>query len=69
VPNKPNKPNKENVGHSADTPLPNLQAGKRTVYQLVTEKKISAFEVGGAWRFARADIDHRFKQQRTASRR
>lgn len=40
-----------------------LKVGKRTVYRLAAARKIPAFKVGGAWRFARADIDSWIKQQ------
>jgi len=40
-----------------------LKVGKRTVYRLAAVRKIPAFKVGGAWRFARADIDSWIKQQ------
>ena len=40
-----------------------LKVGKRTIYRLVSEKKIPAFKVGGAWRFTRADIDQWIREQ------
>ena len=40
-----------------------LKAGKRTVYRLAATKKISAFKVGGTWRFSRQKIDQSIKRQ------
>jgi excisionase family DNA binding protein len=40
-----------------------LKAGKRTVYRLAATKKISAFKVGGTWRFSRQEIDQWIKRQ------
>jgi excisionase family DNA binding protein len=34
-----------------------LKVAERTLYRAAAAKKIPAFKVGGAWRFARADID------------
>ena len=33
-----------------------LKVTERTIYRLAGAKKIPAFNVGGTWRFARADI-------------
>lgn len=36
---------------------------RRTTYRLTAVKKISAFKVGGSWRFSKADIDSWIKRQ------
>jgi excisionase family DNA binding protein len=40
-----------------------LKVTDRTIYKLVTDKRIPAFKVGGMWRFSRADIDGWIKKQ------
>jgi excisionase family DNA binding protein len=40
-----------------------LKVAERTIYRLAAAKKIPAFKVGGAWRFARADIERWISQQ------
>jgi excisionase family DNA binding protein len=40
-----------------------LKVTERTIYRLISAKKIPAFKVGGTWRFSRADIDGWIKQQ------
>lgn len=34
-----------------------LKVNERTIYRLLSAKKLPAFKVGGSWRFRRADID------------
>ena len=34
-----------------------LKVNERTIYRLLSVKKLPAFKVGGSWRFRRADID------------
>ena len=34
-----------------------LKVNERTIYRLLSAKKLPAFTVGGSWRFRRADID------------
>ena len=33
-----------------------LKVNERTIYRLLSAKKLPAFKVGGSWRFRRADI-------------
>lgn len=33
-----------------------LKAGKRTVYRLAANGKLTAFKLGGTWRFRRSDL-------------
>lgn len=33
-----------------------LKAGKRTVYRLAQKSRISAFKLGGTWRFRRSEL-------------
>jgi excisionase family DNA binding protein len=40
-----------------------LKVNERTIYRLVSGKKIPAFKVGGSWRFSLADIDVWIKEQ------
>jgi len=40
-----------------------LKVTERTIYRLAAAKKITAFKVGGMWRFSCADIDNWIKQQ------
>lgn len=40
-----------------------LKVNERTIYRLVSAKKIPSFKVGGSWRFSLADIDVWIKQQ------
>jgi len=40
-----------------------LKVAERTIYRLAAAKKIPAFKVGGAWRFARADIERWIYEQ------
>ena len=41
------------IGEVADY----LKVPERTIHRLAAARKISAFKVGGSWRFSRADID------------
>ena len=34
-----------------------LKAGKRTIYRLAANGTISAFKLGGTWRFRRTDLN------------
>lgn len=34
-----------------------LKVNERTIYRLLSAKKMPAFKVGGSWRFRRSDID------------
>ncbi|WP_342778976.1 methylation-associated defense system helix-turn-helix domain-containing protein MAD1 [Extensimonas perlucida] len=34
-----------------------LKVNERTIYRLLSAKKLPAFKVGGSWRFRRTDID------------
>lgn len=45
-----------------------LSVGKRTVYRLAAARKIPTFKVGGAWRFAWADVDRWIRQQSAVER-
>jgi excisionase family DNA binding protein len=40
-----------------------LKVAERTIYRLAASKKIPAFKVGGAWRFAKADIERWIREQ------
>ncbi len=40
-----------------------LKFAERTLYRLADAKKIPALNVGGKWRFSRADIDNWIKRQ------
>jgi len=40
-----------------------LKVTERTIYRLAASKKIPAFKVGGAWRFALTDIDAWIRRQ------
>lgn len=40
-----------------------LKVAERTLYRLVASEKIPAFKVGGAWRFAKSDIEARIRSQ------
>jgi len=35
-----------------------LKVNERTIYRLLSAKKLPAFKVGGSWRFKRSDIDN-----------
>lgn len=40
-----------------------LKVTERTICRLAAAKKISAFKVGGSWRFSRLDIDAWIRRQ------
>lgn len=40
-----------------------LKVAERTLYRLAASKQIPAFKVGGAWRFAKADIEKWIRTQ------
>ncbi|HHH0339048.1 TPA: helix-turn-helix domain-containing protein [Yersinia enterocolitica] len=40
-----------------------LKVTEKTIYRLVSAKKIPAFKVGGTWRFSSSSIDSWIKQQ------
>jgi len=44
-----------------------LKVAERTLYRLAAAKKIPGFKAGGAWRFAKANIDRWIKDQTTRS--
>jgi excisionase family DNA binding protein len=40
-----------------------LKVAERTLYRLAASKQIPAFKVGGAWRFAKSDIEAWIRSQ------
>ncbi len=40
-----------------------LKVNERTIYRLLSAKKLPAFKVGGSWRFKRSDIDNLIASQ------
>ena len=40
-----------------------LKVAERTLYRLAAAKQIPAFKVGGAWRFAKSDIEAWIRSQ------
>jgi excisionase family DNA binding protein len=40
-----------------------LKVAERTLYRLAASRQIPAFKVGGAWRFAKADIEAWIRSQ------
>ena len=43
-----------------------LKVTEKTIYRLLSNSKLPAFKVGGAWRFRKAEIDNWIsKQQKT----
>lgn len=40
-----------------------LKVNDRTIYRLLSAKKLPAFKVGGSWRFKKADIDQWISDQ------
>lgn len=40
-----------------------LKLNEKTTYRLASERKISGFKVGGAWRFRKTEIDRWIKEQ------
>ena len=38
---------------------------ERTIYRLVSGKKIPAFKVGGSWRFRQSDVDMWIEENQT----
>lgn len=44
-----------------------LKVAERTIYRLAASKKIPAFKVGGAWRFAKVDIERWIREQTIAT--
>ena len=40
-----------------------LKVNDRTIYRLLSGKKLPAFKVGGSWRFKKADIDQWISDQ------
>ena len=45
-----------------------LEAAEKTAYSIAQKGQLSAFKVGGQWRFKRADLDQRIEGQKVASR-
>ena len=45
-----------------------LSVAEKTVYRLAQRGELPGFKVAGAWRFQRADIDHRIDGQKRAAR-
>lgn len=43
-----------------------LKVNERTIYRLVSARRIPAFKVGGSWRFLRTDINNWIKEQSTS---
>jgi len=48
-----------NIGEVADY----LKVNERTIYRLAGAKQITAFKVGGSWRFSKTNIDGWIKEQ------
>ena len=44
-----------------------LKIAEKTAYRFALEKKIPGFEVGGSWRFRRAEIDKWILKQEKAN--
>ena len=42
-----------------------LKVNERTIYRLVSGKKIPAFKVGGSWRFRQSDVDTWIEENQT----
>lgn len=42
-----------------------LKDSEQTIFRLAGGKNIRSFEVGGSWRFSKADIDRWIKLQKT----
>jgi excisionase family DNA binding protein len=42
-----------------------LKVNERTIYRLVSVKKIPAFKVGGSWRFRQSDVDTWIEENQT----
>ena len=40
-----------------------LKVAERTLYRLAASKQVPAFEVGGAWRFVKSDIEAWIRSQ------
>ncbi|HWP00946.1 MAG TPA: helix-turn-helix domain-containing protein [Methylococcus sp.] len=45
-----------------------LKVAERLLYRLAASKRIPTFKIGGAWRFAKSDIERRIREQTVASR-
>jgi excisionase family DNA binding protein len=44
-----------------------LKVAEKTVYSMAQKGLLSAFKVGGQWRFKRADLDQWMEDQKAAS--
>lgn len=46
-----------------------LKIAEKTAYRFVSEGKLPAFKVGGAWRFRKAEVDRWIKEQELSNKK